>query len=277
MSTDVDVAFVKQFESEVKEAYQRMGSKIRNTVRTKNGIRGSSTTFQKVGKGVAGTKTRHGLVPVMNLDHSNVECILADYYAGDWADKFDELKTNIDERQVITNAGAYALGRKTDEIIIEKMAGTSIYVGDYSTGITLALLSEAIELLNDADVPDDGNRFGALSTHGWEEFMNIPEASSADYVGDQYPWLKGQENRMWRGIVWYRHSGLPLADTDNRDCYLYHRTALAHASGQDVTSDVTWHGDRAAHFINNMMSQGAALIDETGVVEIRVDDDTALS
>ena len=29
------------------------------------------------------------------------------------------------------------------------------------------------------------------------------------------------------------------------------------------------HGDRAAHFVNNMMSQGAVMIDPTGVVRMR--------
>jgi Phage capsid protein len=49
LSTSIDQAFVKQFEEEVHQAYQRMGSKLRNTVRVKNGVRGSSTVFQTVG------------------------------------------------------------------------------------------------------------------------------------------------------------------------------------------------------------------------------------
>ena len=56
MATTIDRAFVKQFEREVHEAYQRMGSKLRPTVRSKSNIQGSSTTFQKVGKGTATTK-----------------------------------------------------------------------------------------------------------------------------------------------------------------------------------------------------------------------------
>ena len=118
MSTSIDQAFIKQFEEEVHQAYQRMGSKLRNTVRVKNGVEGSSTVFQKVGKGTASTKARHGKVPVMNIDHTPIECVLEDYYAGDWVDHLDELKINIDERQVLANAGAFALGRKTDELII---------------------------------------------------------------------------------------------------------------------------------------------------------------
>src|SRR3546814_10870064 len=101
MSTSIELSFVKSFEAEVHEAYQRMGSKLRNTVRTKNNVQGTSTTFQKVGKGAASTKARHGKVPVMNVDHEPVEVQLADYYAGDWVDRLDELKTHIDERMVI--------------------------------------------------------------------------------------------------------------------------------------------------------------------------------
>lgn len=70
----------------------------------------------------------------MSLDHSPVECELQDYYAGDWVDALDELKLSIDERRVIANSGAYALGRKTDELIIGALsqASSANDVGDYA-------------------------------------------------------------------------------------------------------------------------------------------------
>lgn len=119
MSTSVENSFVKMYEAEVHQAFQRLGSKLRKTVRNRDKVVGSSVVFQKIGKGSASTKARHGQVPVMNIDHTPVECALEDYYAGDWVDKFDELKTNHDERRVVVEAGAYALGRKTDELIIK--------------------------------------------------------------------------------------------------------------------------------------------------------------
>jgi len=134
MSTNIEPAFIKHFQSDVHLQYQRMGSKLRNTVRVKNNIVGSSTTFQKVGKGTASTKARHGKVPVMNVDHTPVECTLADYYAGDWVDSLDELKTNINERMVVAKAGAFALGRKTDELVITQLDTSTNYAGD---GVTL--------------------------------------------------------------------------------------------------------------------------------------------
>lgn len=268
MSTTIDKSFIKHFQADVHLAYQTMGSKLRNTVRTKNNVTGSSTVFQKVGKGTASTKARHGKVPVMNVDHTPVDCALHDYYAGDWVDRLDELKTNIDERGVLVKAGAYALGRKTDELLIAEMDRSTNYAEDGTTGLTKSKVLTAFEMLGEADVPDDGDRFAVVGWKQWSELLQIEEFANAEYVGDdQLPW-KGTQAKRWLGALWMPHSGLTVAG-GVRHCYWYHKTAIGHAIGADVQSDITWHGDRAAHFINNMMSQGAALVDAAGVVSLR--------
>jgi hypothetical protein len=276
MSTSINQSFTKAFEAEVHTAYQRTGSKLRNTVRFKNNVKGSSTTFQKVGKGTANTKTRNGLVPVMSIDHSPVECTLTDYYAGDWLDSLDEMKIGYDERSVIVNAGAYALGRKTDDLIINALKTATNTVGDGTAGLSKSLILQAFASLNEKDVPDDGQRFGLVGANEWNALLNLAEFSDSDYVGDEFPWLKGTESRKWLGIVWIMHTGLPLT-SGVRSCFIYHKTAIGHACGQDVVTDISWHGDYAAYFINNMMSQGACLIDNNGVVKINVDADAAIS
>ena len=267
MSVSIDKVFVKQFEADVHLAYQQMGTKLRSTVRSKSGVVGASTTFQKVGRGTASTKSRHGIVPVMNLNHEPVECILQDYYAGDWVDALDELKTNVDERRVVASAGAYALGRKTDELIIDAMNGATASVGDYSEGLSKSVILSALEVLNTNDVPDDGRRFAVVGVRQWNELLAMEEFVSADYVGDT-PLANGAEARKWLGITWVLHNGLPVSGT-NRDCFIYHASAVGHACGQEVNTDISWHGERAAHFISNSMSQGAVLIDATGIVRVK--------
>ncbi|MCT4575293.1 MAG: phage capsid protein [Alphaproteobacteria bacterium] len=268
MSTSIDQAFVKQFEREVHESFQRMGSKLVNTVRSKNNVLGSSTTFQKIGKGVASTKARNGTVPVMNLAHSTVECALSDYYAGDWVDRLDEVKTNIDERGVIANAGAYALGRKADDLIIAELSKSTNYAGSNSDGMTKAKILEAFEILGAADVPDDGNRFVVLGHKQFTELLSIPEFASAEYVGsDELP-FKNAQAKKWLGATFIAHSGLPKS-SNVRKCFFYHKNAIGHASGADIKTDISWHGDRASHFVNNMMSQGAKIVDTAGVVVMR--------
>lgn len=269
MSTTVEQSFSRQFEAEVHLAYQRMGSKLRNTVRTKDGIKGSSTTFQKVGKGTASTKARHGKVPVMNIDHVPVEISLQDYYAGDWVDALDEIKLRHDERSVVANAGAYALGRKTDELLIAAMESTpsSQDSEDGTTGLTKSKVLEAFEMLGALDVPDDGQRYAIIGWKQWSDLLDIEEFANADYVGnDDLPW-RGTQAKRWLGTLWMPHSGLTLSG-GVRNGYWYHKTAVGHAIGQDVKADITWHGDRAAHFVNHMMSQGAGVIDPTGIVRL---------
>ncbi len=274
MSTTIDQAFIKQFEREVHEAYQRQGSKLRNTVRTINEINGSSAVFQKIGTGTASTKSTHGMVPVMNLDHSNVEVVLQDYYAGDWVDRLDELKTNIDERQIIASAGAQALGRKTDELIINELATASTNViADANIGMTKAKILSAFETFGGNDVPDDGQRFCIVGWKQWSELLSLDEFVNADYVGaDALPFSSLTQAKMWLGTVFIPHSGLPVDGSDIRSCFWYHKTAVGHASASDVQTDISWHGDRASHFVNNMMSQGSGLIDEAGIVTINCDE-----
>lgn len=247
------IDFNKMFEAEVYLQYQQMGSKLRNTVRTKNNIVGFSATFYRVGG--------------YGANSTPVEFSMHDYYAGDWIDQLDELKTNINEQQVVAKAGAFALGRKTDELIINQLASSSTQAGDGTDKMTKAKVMTAFEKLGEIDVPDDGQRFAVVGWKQWSDLLNIEEFANADYVGnDDLPW-KGTQAKRWLGTLWLPHSGLPKSG-NVRKCFWYHKTAVGHAIGVEVKTDITWHGDRAAHFVNNMMSQGACLIDPSGVVTL---------
>ena len=165
MSSTINNAFITQFEAEVHMAYQRMGSKLKNLVRVVNGVSGESVKFQKVGTGSATTKARHAEIVAMNISHTNVTATLADYYASDYVDKLDELKTNIDERSVIANNAAYALGRKTDSIITTAMSSaTTLNNNAGASGATPATdmnidkFKEMQELFGTNNVPDDNQR-----------------------------------------------------------------------------------------------------------------------
>jgi len=74
MANTIDQAFITQFETEVHLAYQRMGSKLRNTVRTVSNVSGSTARFQKIGTGSASTKSRNGQVTAMELTHTSRCC-----------------------------------------------------------------------------------------------------------------------------------------------------------------------------------------------------------
>jgi hypothetical protein len=270
MALDINDAFVKQFESEVHMAYQRMGSKLRNTTRFKGNVKGSSTTFQKVGTGVAGTKSRHGNVPVMSVDHTAVECTLGDYYAADYIDKLDELKINHDERMVITQSAAAAVGRKSDELIVAALDGTSNTITESgTTGLTIGKIETVFAAFGDNDVPEDGERYFVVSPTAWTDLLNISAFADADFVGaDDLPYKGGMVARRWLGFMWMTFSGLDKASNIRKN-FAYHRSAIGLASGAEVSTELNYIPEKAAHLATSMMSQGAVLIDTRGVYEVQ--------
>ena len=277
MSTSVSTAFIKQYIADVHMAYQQKGSKLRNAVRLQTGIVGSTADFQKSGKGVAGRKTRHGNVPVMNATHSVVTATLEDWYAADYIDKLDENKMNIDERQIIIDNGAYALGRKIDELIITVLDSGAGTTDTTSTlGLSKSRILTCYQTLNAADVPDDGGRFFLVGAHQWNELMNIAEFKSSDYAGEMYPWLRGGDSRQWLGFTWIRHTGLPNASNVTK-CFAFHKSAVGLAEGQSLVTHIDWVPEKAAHLADNTISAGAVAIDGTGIYEIQCDDLEAIS
>ncbi len=276
MSNDITNSFVQMYVHDVHEAYQSRGSKLRPTLRLQTGVKGSTCVFQKNGKGSAGLKTRHGNVPLMNVSHSTVSCTLEDWYGADYVDKLDQLKGNTDERKVVANAGAWALGRKVDELILSTMDSTPTVIEEASSGLSKEKILKAFAMLNEADVPDDGNRFAVVGAHQWNEMLNIAEFKSSDYAGEKYSWLKGTEARQWLGITWLFHSGLPLKE-GVRKCFMYHRSAVGLAEAQGVECFVDWVPEKAAHLVNHMLSAGVCLIDKQGIIEIQCNDTAAIA
>lgn len=270
MSQDVDDAFVRQYESDVHMAYQRMGSKLRNTIRNKSNIQGKSTTFQKVGTGTAVQKARHAELATMDISHDPIECTLQDWYAGDYIDKLDELKTNIDERMVVAQSGAAALGRRTDELITTAMDATTNTTTEGGTdGLLKAKIDTVFIHFGENEIPDDGDRCWAVSPQSWTDLLDIDAFVNADYVGsDQLPYKGGMTAKRWMSFMWFGFSGLPIASS-KRKTFAYHKTACGHASGADVQSEINYVPQRVAHLATSYMSQGAVVIDDTGVYEVQ--------
>jgi hypothetical protein len=270
MSVSIEQAFIRQYEAEVHAAYQRQGSLIRNTVRTKNNIKGEKTTFQKVGKGSASQKSRHGDVPVMSVDHATVDCSLTEYHAADYVDEFDELKIQHDERQVIVQSGVAALGRKTDELLVAAMAGTTVTVGDGTAGVSLDLVMDGLVTLGNADVPQP-DRTAIVGWAQWAELLKIDQFAKSEYVGaDKLPFAAEElQAKRWLGTLWMAHSGLPLS-SGVRSCFWYHKSAIGHAIGQDVKTVMSYQAPKDSTFINNKMSMGTCLIDPAGCLKFQV-------
>jgi hypothetical protein len=295
MSTSIDTAFITSYEAKVHEVFQRRGSYLKDAVRMKTDVVGSTAVFQKIGKGVATTKARHGTITPMNQTHTAPSCTLADFYAGDWVDRLDEAKTNINERDALASGGAMALGRKVDDQITTVLDTTTQAEVTITVTSKAAILADAltfVEALWDNDVPNDGMVYCVITPRLWSQFMTLEQFNRSEFVrADGMAWVTGPQIgaakwKEWMGIKFKMQTGLPGAGTATAKGFAWHSTSVAYASGAhagniaangSVGADVTWHGDRAAHFVNHMMSGQACMIDDTGVIESNHDDTTAVA
>ncbi len=266
MASTIDTAFIKQFESEVHLAYQRMGSKLRNTVRMANNVTGSVVRFQKIGTGSASTKSRNGLVTPMELAHTTVEATMSDFYAAEYIDKLDELKININERQAVATSAAAALGRKTDEILYTAMdaGANSTQIHDTSSAVEKADLLSLFETFGTANIPEDGGRYLAMHPKGFADLFNITEFASSDFVGEQnLPFAGGMTMKSFLGFQIFSTAAITAGKN-----MAYHTTAVGLGINSDVQTELNYVPERASHLATSMMSMGAVVIDDNGIYEV---------
>ena len=177
MSIHLTTNKVKVFDDMVKQAYQTMGSSLRDTVRVKNGIRGETVQFPTMGKGVGvrrGT-TQTNIVEgsgskLMNIAQGNATATLLDYVFPEMTDMFDQAEVNYNEQSELAKVITAAMGRRVDQAIIDSLTATSgnesVAIG--TTGFTIAKLLKSKQLLDDKGVPMT-DRHIALSSIGLQQ------------------------------------------------------------------------------------------------------------
>lgn len=242
----MDDSIKKQLEAAALAQYLVQGSKLRNTVRQRS-VDGSLTaTFPSIRAG------------------GKVECSLSDTYAGEWSDGLPAFSEDY-LFGMLANGGAYALGRKSDELILDALMQCGLSSTIPYSNLTRIMLNEADALLGTSATPEDGGRIAVVGWKQWADLLTIPEFATADYVNtDDLPWKNTQAKR-WRGTLWFPSSGL-RKEGETRFCFWYHKLAVGHAIVPNVEIDVAWHDDRKAYFVNYRMAQGACLIDPGWVV-----------
>lgn len=283
MPNTIDASFITQYDTDLHMAYQQYGSKLHDFVRVKNGVKGSTVTFQKYGTGTAVSKTRNGDITPMNPAHTTAIATLTDWYAGEYVDKLDEYKNNIDERKAILMTGAGALGRKCDDLIIAA-ANTTTNLIDRSTLVfSLDTLMAGIENLLGNEVFDgpEGQVTVVLGLNQWTKLLTLKEFASSDYrraagmFGDQK--VNGVKQFLGMNFVMSNRlakAGNPAtgttASTETTDCLIFDKKAIGLGEAKGTETDIDWVGPKAAHWVNSMLSAGACLIDPIGVGKLRL-------
>ena len=264
MASNIASSFISQYADEVKQAFQQKTSKLLGSVKTHRNVVGSTYNFHTLGKVTANTKARDSNITALNPAQAQVTATLADYYAGIYIDKLDELKTNAALRQEYVTAAAAAIARKVDDVIITTLATASTTTTTTTGGLTIAKILEGLTYLNGNDV-DPEDRVLVIGAKQMSEAMAISQLTSSDYAALAQINQSGVGTAF--GFKWILHNALPLA-TVNRTCFAFNKNAIGVAIGQDITSEANYIPEKVSTLVNSYVSLGSALIEQNGIVKI---------
>lgn len=275
MSLQASNNFITSFDAMVKQAYQG-ASKLRNTVRLKSGVQGSTHQFPTMGKGLAQSRVRLTDVTAMNVSQNKATATLSDWVAPEYVDIFDINKLAFDEKQNLAQAVSNALGRRLDQLVIDAMSTSAfatqvgVNTGGSNTNINLEKILRAKALLDKNGVPNDGNRHMAISAQGLEGALLETEISSSDF--NVMKALMTGEIKTYAGFQFHviedrTEGGLPKTST-TRNNFAWHKDAVGLAIGMDQRTEINYIAEKTSWLVNGMLSAGAISIDTDGIIDV---------
>lgn len=282
MSIQVPTAFVQQYRANTTHLAQQKGSRLQPAVRNEM-VNGEFAYFDQIGAAAATLVTsRHGDTPLNETPHSRRQVGMADYEYADLIDSADKVRLLQDPAGEYTRAAVMAMGRAKDDVVIAALGGTAKTgkTGSTSTvlpsgqkiviaasGLTLAKLLAAKELLDAAENDPDEARFVACPAKDITVLLNTTEVKSSDY--NTVKALASGQIDTFLGFKFIRTQRLLTDANADRQCFAWTKSALLLAIGKEVEVDVGLRRDkRVSTQVYVRMSLAATRMEEVGVVEI---------
>jgi len=282
MSVEITTAFVEQYKSNVFHLAQQKGSRLRDAVRTET-VTGKSHFFERIGSVAAQKRTsRHSDTPRMDTPHSRRKVTMDDYDWADLIDNEDKVRMLISPQSEYAMAGAWAMGRAMDDAIIAAATGNAYggvsggtaialpagqKVAHGGTGLSVAKLISAKEILDGSDVDPDEERYLIVTSKQISDMLAITEITSADY--NSVKALVAGQVDTFMGFKFIRTERLGLDSNSDRQVLAFCKSGIGLAVGSDVSTRISERADKNyATQVFLSMTIGATRVEDEKVVEI---------
>jgi hypothetical protein len=282
MSVQITTAFVEQYKSNVFHLAQQKGSKLRDAVRTES-IVGKSHFFERIGSTAAVKRTsRHADTPRVDTPHSRRKVTMDDYDWADLIDDSDKVRLLISPQSEYAKAGAYAMGRTMDDVIIAAATGNAFggvsggstialpagqKIAHGSTGLTIAKLITAKEKLDAANVDPDEARVLVCSAKQISDLLGTTQITSADF--NSVKALVQGDIDTFMGFKFIRSERLGLDGNSNRQVLAFTNTSMGLALGKDIQTKISERADKNySTQVYLCMTIGATRVEDEKVIEI---------
>jgi len=273
MSANLSSVASIEFDSMVKHAYAQKGL-LKPAVTIRNNVVGDSYKFRNMGKGLANQKATSADVVPMGVTYDFAVATLANWNAPEYTDIFDQAEVNFDEKQELADTIAGALGRRSDQLVIDAMDAVSpTTIAHGSAALTMAKVIEAQVALRGQGVPNS-NLFAAVNSAGLGGLLKDEKATSSDYQSVK-ALVSGDVNSLagFQFVVLDdRAEGGLTVTTNTVDSYFFNREAVGLAIGIDMKTSVDWVAQKTSWLCNGMLKAGSVVRDVDGIVKVEYKD-----
>jgi len=193
----------------------------------------------------------------------------------------DLQKMLVDPKSKLTQGAIWALGRAMDQLIIDAANGTA-YTGKEgatstvlpstqkvavgSSGLTIAKLLAAKQILDENEVDPNDPRFCIVTAEQVGDLLNTTEVKSVDY--NTVKALANGQLDSFLGFKFIRSELLSKTST-TRYCLAFAKSGMSLCIGKDVNTKVDERADLSyATQIYASMTLGATRLEEVKMVEI---------
>lgn len=133
MPDTITVAAVQQYKANVELQLQQIGSRLRNAVTVGSHVGKAASVVEQFGSATAQEKTsRHADTPLLDLAQDKRWVFPTDIEWASLIDNEDQLRAIVDLTSPYARAGAAAMDRKIDDMILSAIFGTN-YTGENGT------------------------------------------------------------------------------------------------------------------------------------------------
>lgn len=274
MSTSLTAVQQIEFDALVKAEYQSLGFLLRDTVRMRRDVIGATVSFRKVNQIQAVPTGYLQSVVIQDPGYTQYSATMQKYTAPTAVDSVQELTVNFDAKMENAMLVANALGRRSDQIIIDTMStnpGQTIVNG--SVNMTYLKYREVIQFFDNNAVPLP-ERFWAMSASNFASLLADDHFVSTFYTQNRV--LDKGFVRDFLGIniiviPQMVEGGLPLSGAI-RKTFAWHKQSTGMGVGHDFRTEINYLPRETSWLINGIFSAGAVTIDNLGVIEVDCDE-----
>jgi len=275
MSASLTAVQQIEFDALVKAEYQSLGFLLRDTVRVRRDVIGATVSFRKVNQIQAVPTGYLQTVVIQDPNYSQTQAILQKYTAPTAVDTVQELTVNFDAKMENAMLVANALGRRSDQIIIDSLeVSPGDVIVDGGTNMTYAKYTEIIKFFDNNAVPLP-ERFVAMSASNFQSLLQADQFVSTFYTQNRV--LDKGFVREYLGINLIIipemvEGGLPLSALNIRKCFAWHKQSTGMGIGHDFRTEINYLPRETSWLVNGIFSAGAVTIDNKGILEIDCDE-----